>query len=435
MSYQIFLNPIREAVLPSSSPESPGSDFLRQNARRYFQRLEALAKEQNLSLKGAIDDQELFDSLLEQSRRYTVHRLRESFITAALDGVVREHPEYEEKREDIERLFRGERLDFHVPAPIHSRPLLSSLSLCSSVGALLGSVLVFLLFRMGFHAPPEASLFWGLISGVPFGTYLVTRIIFEIESVGGSLKALSPLEFAKLTVTKKNRGLALLLFLPRLAIAGLLRALSEYENVFDERGHKRAVLRSVENWLRAASPILAGLCLSKKAVEAPESKEHQRFTVQLGEKLLRLQQAELEELPVVSTELLNVARSLGFELPSDVKFSLKKTQKKQVQERASEAAVVVIPAGKEDPGELNESVESTAQDEVVEDAKPEAEDNGIRPWDGAMARLYRRYDYIDDGDLVQVVEKPVQLNGAVHKKGLVRRYWGDEADLKVEVGL
>ncbi|MDF1662508.1 MAG: hypothetical protein P1V97_12095 [Planctomycetota bacterium] len=438
MSYQIFLNPIRDAVLPSPSPASAGREFLRQVARAYFQRLEDLCKEQHISLAGAIDDQDLFDSLLEQSRRYTAHTLRERFIEAALKAVIAEHPDYEGKRDELERMFRGERLELNVPPPIQSRPLLSSLSLCSSAGALIGSVLVFLLFRMGFKAPPEASLFWGLLAGVPFGTYLVTRIIFEIENAGGSLQSLSPFEFAKLTLIRKNRGLALLLFLPRLAIAGLVRSLSEYENVFDERGHKRAVVRSIEQWLCAASPIFAGLCQSKKAVEPEETKEHQKFTVQLGEKLLRLQQARFEELPVVSTELLNVARSLGFELPSDTKFSLKKLPKIiEANVAATNDSLLIV-----EPGASKSEIEDTANDcsetgadsEDPSESESEPEETGIRPWDSAMARFYRRYDYIDDGDLVQVVEKPVQLNGALHKKGLVRRYWGDEAELKVEVG-
>lgn len=440
MSYQIFLSPIREAVLPSASPNCAGSEFLRQTARAYFQRLGELCESQNVSLSGAIDDQELFDSLLEQSRRHTAHSLRERFIEAALKAVIAEHPDYEGKRDELERLFRGERLELTVPPPIQTRPLLSSLSLCSAAGALLGSVLVFLLFRMGFKAPPEASLFWGLIAGVPFGTYLVTRIIFEIENAGGSLQSLSPFDFAKLTLTKKNRAMALLLFLPRLVIAGLVRSLSEYENVFDKRGHKRAVVRSIEQWLCAASPIFAGLCLSKKAAEPEEAKEHQKFTVQLGEKLLRLQQARFEDLAVVSTELLNVARSLGFELPSDTKFSLKKRPKMVEANVAvtNDPLLIVEP----DASQIGiEDADHEAADACVEteedlgsESVSESENTGIRPWDSAMARFYRRYDYVDDGDLVQIVEKPVQLNGAVHKKGLVRRYWGDEAELKVEVG-
>jgi hypothetical protein len=373
----------------------------------YFGKFQALGRQHQLSLSGDIEQSDLFESLLDQTSHHTTHSLREHFIQEGLQAVIGERPKLEARKDDIERLFRGEKLDLSIPNPLQERPLLSSLSLCASMGAILGSLLVFCLFRFIITAAPEASLFWAMIVGVPLGTYLVTHIIQEIENSSGRLESFQPLQFASLNF-KKQLFISLLLFFPRLALASLIKGLSQHERVYDQARHRKAVESAVEQWLTVACPLLAGLCLTGGQAESKEKKEYKKYSVQLGEKLLRLQEAHRAELPVVAMELLNVARSVGFDLPNTALPALKQSIKEGVEHVVAEEPIVVTPA-------IN------------------AKSNNLRIWDGSLNRLYKCYDYIAEGDQVQVMESPVQINGELRKKGLVRRYWGEDAALEVEV--
>lgn len=370
MSYQALLEKLKDSAQrdPHALTES------RQHLTEFFlDNFSERAGRHQIELAGAVEHPELLSDIARRASADLEAKLRESVGLKALDSLCDDDHELKAQSHELARQFRMEAHAFTVSIPFTQKPQWTSLALITSLSAFLGALSVFWMFRGLLGASPEASLFWAMLTGIPIGSYLLTSSFDKLDSP---------------SATRWTDWLSWRRW-PRLIQAMGVKAchkLLKQQPHVDWEQLEQQLDQQIHIWTVSSWPLIAGLCAQAQRVRPNESKEYRSLTVQLGEKLLRLQDGQHNELPTLVSELLNTARALGFDLPD--------------KPAASSQALL----------------------------KPAADKNtDICPWDNTMASRYRRYDFFEEGDLVRVIEHPVCINGRVHKKGLVRRYWKDLA--------
>ncbi len=141
---------------------------------------------------------------------------------------------------------------------------------------------------------------------------------------------------------------------------------------YDRKSHESAVRQAIAQWLEAAVCLQATVAVLQRG---PPPVNREAVLGRLGRYVQRLSRASKDDLLLAAEELIQEARSVGFEgLPDEPVF--------------------------------------------VRDSAP------IKPeivWRENLRERYETFGHIEDGDRVSVEEEPVILNGKMLKKGLVRK--------------
>ena len=246
------------------------------------------------------------------------------------------------------------------------------LGLAAGIGALLGMLVLEPITRYLLGLPGV-----GRIIGALIGSFVFVFVCMEASQKWavkyGIVGAAVIGSVAQMTAFFRKRGgnwFRKLIIYPFIVLCIYL---SEKRKRFDRDRYSEYAGQIISNW---SATVVAVLALSKEFTGKTENLVHQDINY-VGAKIVELHSAKLNDLPLVAYELIQEAKNAGF-------------------------------GGLDgEPAFLKGEGDKKGKTTVI--------------WSEEMAKQFDTYGYVAVGDRVNIVKKPVIIDGETINRGLVRR--------------